>query len=86
MINPLIDIQVSLYFEIHNSPLYGGRGSVGYSSFSVGDFDAFDASKFNEDFVNNITQSIADLSSVSSSDVKLISKSWYKENTAEESC
>lgn len=83
-INPLIDIQVNLYFEIHNAPLYGGKGSVGYSSLSIGDFDDFDTSKFNDNFVNNIIQSIAGLSNVSSTDVKLISKNEYENNTAEE--
>lgn len=83
MINPLIDIQVNLYFEIRNSSLYGGEGSVGYSSFSIGDFDDFDTSKFDDNFVKNIIQSIAGLSNVSSADVRLISKSRYKENTAE---
>lgn len=31
-----IDIQVSLYFEVRNAEIFGGAGSVGYTSVSYG--------------------------------------------------
>ena len=29
-VDPLINVEVHMYFEVHNSDLWGGKGSVGY--------------------------------------------------------
>lgn len=34
MMNPLCFVTITLHFEIRNSEMYGGNGSVGYSASS----------------------------------------------------
>ena len=35
--NPLVSITATLYFEVKNALMYGGKGSVGYTSATFSD-------------------------------------------------
>lgn len=57
--NPLISVDIGLYFEVSNSDMFGGEGTVGYSATKfegVGNLDAIDDS-----FVQKQIESVAQM-------------------------
>ena len=80
--NPLISVDVGLYFEISNSDMFGGQGTVGYSATkfeSVGNLEALDDS-----FVQKQIEALARMLKVTSENVRLISKEEYDRETADD--
>ena len=81
MMNPLCFVTITLHFEIRNSEMYGGNGSVGYSAFSfqgVAHPEQADAS-----FVEAQRCITAKLLSVPVEDVTVITKDAYDAATEE---
>lgn len=82
-----IKVDITLYWKIRNAAIYGGQGSVGYSSAKFSDCkkalyaDAATVVAFCEG-QRRIT---ADLLSVSIDDVQLISHAEYDAGTQDES-
>lgn len=80
--NPLISVDIGLYFEVSNSDMFGGEGTVGYSATKfegVGNLDAIDDS-----FVQKQIEFVAQMLKVTSENVRLISKEEYDHETADE--
>ena len=74
--NQLIWVEVSLYFEITDSPMFGGKGTVGYATISAG--GAKDTNPLIADeYVALQTQHVAELCEVPIENVCLISKAKY---------
>lgn len=82
MINPLLYIEVTLYFEIKDSSVYGGKGSIGYCSIKIGDVKKVD--KMNDDHINYFIKQAASMTEVPPENVRLISKVEYDKNTEDE--
>lgn len=80
--NKHIYITASLYFEISGSELYGGAGSVGYSSTVFGDIG--DVMALDDAFVERQIDTTAAMCSVPRENVRLISQDEYDEETADE--
>lgn len=79
--NPLIDIDLTYYFEVLNSGIFGGEGSVGYvSHISNGVRKLGNANVFLEGLI----KTVALASSCSSLDIKLISKEEYDLGTEDD--
>lgn len=79
-----INITIEMFFEIKNSEMYGGEGSVGYAEIkedicleSLKDYD------LQEDAKGKI-KGFADMMKVSREDVRIISRTEYEENTEED--
>lgn len=79
-----INITIEMFFEIKNSEMYGGEGSVGYAEIkedicleSLKDYD------LQEDAKGKI-KGFADMMKVSREDVRIISRTEYEKNTEED--
>ena len=77
-------ITVSLYFEVHDADLYGGKGSVGYANNNLD----FEISKLNDEDLNTLAetarQGVADMCGVDKEKVINISRTYYEEETSDE--
>lgn len=47
--NPLVSITATLYFEVKNAAIFGGEGSVGYTSAAFSDVQHIEA--LDDDFI-----------------------------------
>lgn len=79
MINPLVSINVTLYFEVKNAAIFGGEGSVGYTSAAFGDVQSIE--NLTEDFISGQKKITAKMLGVSLDDIDLISKDAYEAAT-----
>ena len=78
----LVYITISLFFEISDSYLYGGMGSVGYAESKIGCYNR--TVNVNNKYVDDQILSMAQLADVPAEKVKLITKEKYEENTEED--
>lgn len=82
------NIKLSLYFEIKDSEIYGGLGSIGYSETRA-DFECINYEKDNlfnkkeimEEYISLQTKHMAAFLKVPVECVRVISKEEYEENT-----
>jgi hypothetical protein len=79
--NPLINIDLGFYFEIKNSEMFGGEGSIGYTAINLGGVKNIEA--VDDEFVDKKIEDISTMLKVSKENVRLISKEEYDENTEE---
>ncbi len=71
----LVNIAVKLYFEIRDSGMYGGAGSVGYVKYEleqVGDLGAI-----TEEMLQEVCNDMARILKVSPEKVRMVSKEEY---------
>lgn len=80
--NPLIYVSVSLHFEISNSEMFGGEGSVGYTAATFGGVKNIE--NVDDSFVDKQIEGVANMLHVSKENVKLISKEQYDFETEDE--
>lgn len=77
-------VTLGVYFEIKNSELYGGYGSVGYANTNVQlKISALEKANVCE-YVEKQRVEIANLCHTDIEDVKVISKTEHDENTEED--
>ena len=82
------NIKLTLYFEIRDSKIYGGVGSIGYSSLGV-EFDGINYEKANlfnkkeimEMYISDQIKNTANFAKIPVECVRLISKEEYESNT-----
>lgn len=81
-------IKLILYFEIKDSEIFGGSGSIGYSSAGIEinqiDFEKdnlFNKREMMDKYISKQTKGIAELSKVPVECVRVISKEEYDANT-----
>lgn len=75
MMNPLCFVTITLHFEIRNSEMYGGNGSVGYSASSFQ--GVAHPEQADDSFVEAQRRITAKLLSVPVEDVTVITKDAY---------
>lgn len=80
--NPLISVDIGLYFEVSNSNMFGGQGTVGYTATKFGGIGNLDA--IDDSFVQKQIEAVAQMLKVTSENVRLISKEEYDQETADE--
>ena len=73
--NPLVSITATLYFEVKNSPMFGGEGSVGYTSAAFSDVQHIE--NLDDDFITAQKKITCKMLGVSVDDISLISKEAY---------
>ena len=78
--NPLVKVDVSVYFKVSNSETLGGKGSTGYASLVT----EGEIIELTESFVQKQLEKVAKELNVRREDVKLISKEEFDESTAED--
>jgi len=82
------NIKLTLYFEIRDSEIYGGAGSIGYTSFGI-EFNGINYEKDNllnkkeimETYISDQTKGMAEFTKVPVECVRVISKEEYESNT-----
>lgn len=77
-------VTVVVYFEIRDSRMFGGQGTIGYSNCSVD--VRVNAVKYEwlEKFIHLQKEIIADLCEIPLEKIKVISRNEYEENTDDE--
>ena len=80
--NPLIYITVSLHFEISDSYMFGGEGTVGYMAINLGGIK--DISQITDEFIDRKRKEHAEMFNVPVESVKLISKDEYDRETEDD--
>jgi len=80
--NNLINIDITLYFRILNSEMYGGKGTEGYSQIKYGEVKNLEI--IDDAFVERQKGIQAEMLKVSTDDVMLISKEDYDIATNDE--
>ena len=80
--NQLVYITASLYFEISDSYMFGGEGTVGYMGINLGGIS--DVEKITEEYIQNKRKEHAELFRVPVESVKLISKQEYDRETGKD--
>lgn len=73
--NPLVSITATLYFEVKNAAIFGGEGSVGYTSAAFSDVQHIE--NLTEDFIMAQKKVTGKMLNVSADDISLISKEAY---------
>lgn len=81
--NPLIYVTISLHFEVSNSEMFGGKGSIGYTATNFGGVKNLEA--VDETFIDEHIGSVAGMLNVTKEEIKLISKEEYDLATEEDS-
>ena len=75
---------LGLYFEIHDSNMYGGKGSVGYANTNV-DLKVSDLVKTDMvKYVDSQRQGVANMCKVDTEKVIIISRTDYEKETEDE--
>lgn len=83
--NPLVYVSITLHFEVTDSKMFGGKGSVGYTSTNFGGIEnPENLKKIDELFIDSQIQSVAKMLEVSPENVKLISKEKYDYETQDD--
>lgn len=80
--NPLVYVSITLHFEVTDSEMFGGKGSVGYTSTRFGGIENLE--EIDESFIDSQIQIVARTLKVPSKNVKLISKEQYDHETEED--
>lgn len=83
-VDPLINVEIHLYFEVHNSELWGGEGTVGYTEVSYRECRRIDVNGLNSDFVERQIEIAANSTCVDKNDVRAITKQEYDEKSNDE--
>lgn len=81
--NELINVTVNIYFKVHDSEIWGGQGSVGYTKISYNECRNIRLDNLNDDFINRQIETVANATGVDKSCVYLISKADYEVNSEE---
>ena len=77
-------ITISLYFEVHDGGLFGGKGSVGYTNTNA-DFKVSEFAK--ADLINYVEahrQGVAEMCKAEKEKVFIISRTDYEKETEDE--
>lgn len=80
--NPLVYISAELYFEVTGAAMYGGPGSIGYTSIGLGGVK--DITQITDEYVEAQTQAMANFLEVPRAAIRLISKDDYDQETEDE--
>lgn len=81
--NPLIYITTTLHFEVSNSEMFGGKGTVGYTATNFGGVKNLDT--IDDSFIQSQIAVTANMLQVTKDDIKLISKEEYDRETEDDS-
>lgn len=79
LVNPLINVEVHMYFEVRNSDLWGGKGTVGYAKLGYSECRSID--ELNSEFIERQIEIIADSACVDKKHVRAITKQEYDEKS-----
>lgn len=85
------NIKLTLYFEIKDAKIYGGEGSIGYSSVGVEisyinyeKDNLFNKKEMMKKYIADQTKAMAEFAKVPVENVRVISKEEYEINTEDE--
>ena len=79
--NELAYVTVGLYFEVKDSYIYGGEGSVGYAAINL---EEVDTRKITDELIDKKRQEFSEAFKVPVDSVKLISKEEYDRETEDD--
>lgn len=83
-------IKLSIYFEVKDSPVYGGPETIGYAGIGVnftgidyGKSNVFNNEELMKQYIENERKRMAEFCEVPEESVRVISKEEYEANTEE---
>lgn len=77
------DVHINFYMRIHDSKLFGGKGSIGYCRQTLKNCQNFDVTKI-EATAQHVIKSKNNTLGVSPDKIEFISYQEYKDETADE--
>ena len=80
-VDPLINVEVHMYFEVHNSDLWGGKGSVGYMEIGYCECKNIIINELKSDFIERQIEFAANSACVDKKYVRPITKQEYDEKS-----
>lgn len=80
---PYINVNITFYMRINNSPMFGGKGSVGYTNFAMDECKNIN-DVFIEEILSNLKHAESKLFGVREDDIELIDKKTYDKNMEDE--
>lgn len=83
-VNPLVNVEVHIYFEVHNSDFWGGKGSVGYAEVRYCECIKIDIKELNDEFIERQIEIMANFACVDKKHVRAITKQEYDEKSKDE--
>ena len=81
-IEPMFYMGLSVYFEVKDSEMYGGIGSIGYASYKLDGVRNFEA--LNTEMLKKIVAIYAEMLNVPMECIRVISKDEYDEMTEDD--
>lgn len=81
--NPLIYVTVTLHFEVANSEMFGGKGSIGYTAVNFGGVQNIEG--VDDSFIDRRIDIVANMLKVGKENIKVISKDEYDMETEDAS-
>ena len=83
-------IKLSVYFEVKDSPVFGGHGTVGYACMSINvkrisyeKDNLFNNAELMNEYIEGQAKDMAEFCEVPRENVRIISEEEYEENTEE---
>lgn len=80
---PYINVNITFYMRVNNSPMFGGKGSVGYTKLAIDECKNINDVPI-EEMLSNLKRAESKLFEVCEDDIELIDKKIYDENTEDE--
>lgn len=78
----LVDVSVKMYYEIKNSRMYGGEGSIGYSAIEMD--QCRNPDQMTEELLDTTRRDVAALLKVEEENVRMISREEYEANVEDD--
>lgn len=79
-----IDVTISLFFEVRDAEIFGGKGESGYSEIKI-DFYTEDLTGFKlREYAQQQLVRLAELCKVPQENIRIVEREEYEENTEED--
>lgn len=80
---PYINVNITFYMRVNNSPMFGGKGSVGYTKLAMDECKNINDVPI-EEILSDLKHAESKLFGVREDDIELIDKKTYDENMEDE--
>ena len=80
---PYINVTITFYMRVNNSPMFGGKGSVGYTKLAIDECKNINDVPI-EEMLSDLKCAESKLFEVCEDDIELIDKKTYDKNMEDE--
>lgn len=77
-------ITAEMFYEIKNSEMYGGEGSIGYAKQEMGGIPFENHDKLTDELLQKTCEDVARILKINPENIRMISKEEYDQNVEED--